>query len=99
MTVCGWEKEYKGAVVGFLGYITGLSPVFQHMQQWFAGTAAVEASFSVHIVGMHLYFNGFSDEAIHVSGFSREDFCVLESDVVILIATVTHVLEQGSVLR
>jgi len=48
---------------------------------------------------MHLYFNGFSDEAIHVSGFSREDFCVLESDVVILIATVTHVLEQGSVLR
>ena len=32
MTVCGREKEYKGAVVGLLGCITGLSPVFQCMQ-------------------------------------------------------------------
>ena len=24
MMVCGWEKEYKGAVVGLLGYIAGL---------------------------------------------------------------------------
>jgi hypothetical protein len=37
---------------------------------------------------MHLYFNGFSDEAIRVSGFGREDFCVVESDVVTLIETV-----------
>ena len=84
MRVCGWEKEYKGAVVGLLGYITWLSPVFQCMQKWFPGIAEVEASFSVHIVGMHLYFSGFSDEVIHVSGFSREDFCVLESDVILI---------------
>jgi hypothetical protein len=25
MTVCGWEKEYEGAVVGLLGYITGFN--------------------------------------------------------------------------
>ena len=73
---------------GLLGGITGLSSVSQCMQQWFPGITEVEASFSVHIVGMHLYFNGFSDEAIHVSGFCREDFSILESDVVILIETV-----------
>jgi hypothetical protein len=37
---------------------------------------------------MHLNFNGFSDEAIHVAGFRREDFCVLQSDDVIVIEAV-----------
>ena len=39
-------------MVGLLGGITGLSPVFQYMHLWFAGIAEVEASFSVHIVRM-----------------------------------------------
>ena len=32
MKVRGREKEYKGAVVGLLGVITGLSPVSQCTQ-------------------------------------------------------------------
>jgi hypothetical protein len=36
---------------------------------------------------MHLNINGFSDEAIHVAGFCREDFRVFLSDGVVLIKT------------
>jgi hypothetical protein len=34
---------------------------------------------------MHFNFNGFSDEAIHVASFGGEDFCVLQSDDMIMI--------------
>jgi hypothetical protein len=37
---------------------------------------------------MHLNFYSFSDEAIHVAGYSREYFRVLQSDVVVMIENV-----------
>jgi hypothetical protein len=58
------------------------------MYQWLPGLAEVEPPIPVDVIGMHLNFYGFSDEAIHVAGFSREYFCVLQSDNVIVIETV-----------
>ena len=34
-------------------------------------------SFPVDVIGMHLNFNGFSDEAVHVTGFCGENFCLV----------------------
>jgi hypothetical protein len=39
------------------------------MQQGFPGFAQVESPISVHVIWMHLNFDGFSDETIHVAGF------------------------------
>jgi hypothetical protein len=36
---------------------------------------------------MHLDFNSFSDEAVHVAGFGGKDLCVLKSDDMIMIET------------
>jgi len=33
--------------------------------------------FSVDVVCVHLKFNSFPDESVHVSGFSRTEFCTL----------------------
>jgi hypothetical protein len=35
--------------------------------------AETKTNLSVHIVGMELNLNGLPNDAIHVSGFSRED--------------------------
>jgi hypothetical protein len=32
---------------------------------------------SVNVIRMHFYFNGFSNETIHIEGFGCEEFCVL----------------------
>jgi hypothetical protein len=37
---------------------------------------------------MHLDFNSFSDEAVHVAGFGGKDLCVLKSDDMIMIVGV-----------
>jgi hypothetical protein len=47
------------------------------LQQWFAGFAEVESPISVNVVRMHFCFDGFPDEAIHVTGFGGEEFGVL----------------------
>jgi hypothetical protein len=39
------------------------------MQQGLPGFAAVESPISVDVIWMHLNFDGFSDETIHVAGF------------------------------
>jgi len=36
---------------------------------------------------MHLYFDGFSDETIHVASFRGEQFIILSSDDVVMIET------------
>jgi len=46
-----------------------LSPLFEFVQQWFPRFAEIEAPISVNVNWMHLYFDGFSDEMIHVAGF------------------------------
>jgi hypothetical protein len=47
------------------------------LQQWFPGFAEDESPISVNVIRMHFYFNGFSDEAIHVAGFGGQEFGVL----------------------
>jgi hypothetical protein len=42
------------------------------MQQWFAGFAEDESPISVDVVWMHLNFDGFSDETIHVVGLHED---------------------------
>jgi hypothetical protein len=37
---------------------------------------------------MHFYFDGLSDEAVHVTGYGGEEFGVLQSDDVVLFETV-----------
>ena len=39
------------------------------MQQRLPGFAVVESSISVDVIWMHLNFDGFSDETIHVAGY------------------------------
>ena len=60
--------------VGLLLCIGWLSPIFEFMKQWFPRFAEIEAPVSVHVIWMHVYFDGFSDETIHVAGFCREEF-------------------------
>ena len=47
--------------VGLLLCIGWLSPLFEFMKQWFSRFAEIEASISVHVIWMHLCFDGFSD--------------------------------------
>jgi hypothetical protein len=42
------------------------------MQQWFPGLAEAESTISVDVVWMHLNFDGFSDETIHVASLCRD---------------------------
>ena len=49
------------------------SPSLESVQQWFAGFAEVESHIYVRVFWMHLNFDGFSDETIHVAGFCGED--------------------------
>ena len=58
------------------------------MQHRFAGFAEVESPISFEVIWMHLNFDGFSDETIHVADFRREELSVLLSDDVITIKTV-----------
>jgi len=44
---------------------------------WFPGSAEVETPISVDVITMHLYFNGFYDETIHVASFRGEEFSIL----------------------
>ena len=37
----------------------------------------VETPISLDVIRMHLYFDGFSDETIHVANFRVEEFSVL----------------------
>ena len=55
--------------VGLLLYVGGLSPLFEFMKQWFPRFAEIEAPIPVHVISIHLYFDGFSDETIHVAIF------------------------------
>jgi hypothetical protein len=55
--------------VGSLFYIRWPSLFLEFVQQWFPGFAEVESHISVNVIRMHFYFDGFSDEAIHVDGF------------------------------
>ena len=41
---------------------------------WMVGFHEIEAPISVHVICIHLYFYGFSNETIHVAGFCGEEF-------------------------
>jgi hypothetical protein len=44
-----------------------------------------QAIFSVDVMWVHFKFSGFPDESIHVSGFGREEFCVLQLNNVVMV--------------
>ena len=46
-----------------------LSVLLEVMQQGLPGFAEAESPISVNVIWMHLNFDGFSDETIHVAGF------------------------------
>ena len=58
-------------------YWVWLSLFLEFMQQWLPEFAEVESPISVDVIWMHLNFDGFSDETIHVAGFHREELRVL----------------------
>ena len=58
--------------VGLLLCIGWLSPFFEFMKQWFPRFAEIEAPISVNVIWMHLYFDGFSDETIHVAVYPTQ---------------------------
>ena len=58
--------------VGSLCYAGWLSVFVEFMQQWLPGFAEVESAISVDVIWMHLNFDGFSAETIHVAGFRRD---------------------------
>ena len=55
--------------VGSLCYAGWLSVLLEVMQQGFPGIAEVKSAISVDVIWMHLNFDGFSDETIHVADF------------------------------
>jgi len=59
--------------VGSLYYTRWLSLFLDFKQQWLPGFAEVESPISVDVICMHLNFDGFSDEMIHVVSFRREE--------------------------
>ena len=46
-----------------------IPPLPEFVQQRLPGSAEVETPISVDVIRMHLYFDGFSDETIHVASF------------------------------
>ena len=54
--------------VGSLYYAWWLSLFVEVMQQRLPGFAEVESPISDDVIWMHLNFDGFSDETIHVAG-------------------------------
>ena len=64
-----------------------LSLFLEVMQQGLPGFAEVDSPISVDVIWMHLNFDGFSNETIHVAGLCRQEFSVLYSDDVIMIKT------------
>ena len=48
-----------------------LSVSLDVMQQGLPGFAEAESHISVDVIWMHLNFDGFSDDTIHVAGFRR----------------------------
>ena len=63
--------------VGSLYYTRWQSLFLEFMQQWLPVFAEVEFPISVDVIWMHLNFDGFSDETIHVASFCREELSVL----------------------
>jgi len=55
--------------VGSLCYTWLLSLFLEVMQQRLPRFAEVESPISVDVIWMHLNFDGFSDETIHVASF------------------------------
>ena len=47
-----------------------------------------KSGFHDYVVWVHFKFNGFPDETIHVTNFSREEFCVLQFNYVIMVNAV-----------
>ena len=60
--------------LGLLLCVGLLFPLFEFMKQWFPRLAEIEAPIYVNVNWMYLYFDGFSDETIHVAGFCGEEF-------------------------
>jgi len=48
-----------------------MPPLPEFVQQRLSGSAEVETPISVDVIRMHLYFDGFSDEPIHVASLRR----------------------------
>ena len=63
--------------VGSLYYTRWLPLFLEFMQQWLPGFAEVESPICVDVIWMHLNFDSFSDETIHVAGFRRKELSVL----------------------
>jgi len=63
--------------VGSLYCTRWLSLFLEVTQLRLPGFAEVESPISVDVIWMHLNFDDFSDETIHVAGFCREEFSVL----------------------
>ena len=56
-------------------FVGWLSPLLKFLKKWLPRFAEIEATISVHVIWMHFYFNGFSDETVPLSGFG---FCAYE---------------------
>ena len=55
--------------VGSLWCTRRIPPLLEFVQQRLPGSAEFESPISVDVIRMHLYFDGFPDEPIHVASF------------------------------
>jgi hypothetical protein len=55
-------------------FVGWLSPLFKFLKEWLPWFAEIEATISVHVIWMHFYFYGFSDETVPLSGFCGKEF-------------------------
>jgi hypothetical protein len=79
--VCEGDKAHVGVRHGIaevnLLCFRWLSPFLKLVQKRFPTFVYGQAIFSVKVIWLHFKFNSFLDESIHISGFSRDEFCVL----------------------
>ena len=76
---CGGGR-YKRRVSGcgrVIVYSMAVPFFFECVYKRLPGVTQNQAVFPVHVIWMHLYFNGLPDETIPVSCFCREKFGVL----------------------
>jgi len=86
VTRCGWVGaqqvveggSYISASAGGITSVLGGCLLFLSLcNSGFQDLLRLKPPISVDVLRMHLYFDGFSDETIHVASFRGEEFSIL----------------------
>ena len=72
-TVRGGDGVYNRGASGITVFLDGCL-LSKFLKKWLPLFAEIKATISVHVIWMHFYFYGSSDETVPVSGFCGKEF-------------------------